>query len=85
MRFLVLAAAVLLSTSVLAEFVPEAVFMPKPQYPAFLTSLPGHARISLNIHRDGSVSDVKALSATKPEFGAAPWRRPNNGVSSPGR
>ncbi|BDB16951.1 hypothetical protein cym2001_03160 [Pseudomonas sp. CYM-20-01] len=71
MRFLVLAAAVLLSTSVLAEFVPEAVSMPKPQYPAFLTSLPGHARISLNIHSDGSVSDVKALSATKPEFGAA--------------
>ena len=71
MRFFVLAAALLLSTSVLAEFVPEAVSMPKPHYPSFLTSVPGHARISLNIHNDGSVSDVKALSATKPEFGEA--------------
>lgn len=71
MRFFVLAAALLLSTSALAEFVPEAVSMPKPTYPAFLTSLPGHARISLNINSDGSVSDVKALSATKPEFGTA--------------
>lgn len=71
MRFFVLAAALLLSTSVLAEFVPEAVAMPKPTYPSYLISLPGHARINLNIHNDGSVSDVKALSATKPEFGAA--------------
>ena len=71
MRFFVLAAALLLSTSVLAEFVPEAVAMPKPTYPSYLISLPGHARINLNIHNDGSVSDVKALSATKPEFGEA--------------
>lgn len=71
MRVFTLAAAFLFSTSVLADFVPEAVSMPKPIYPAFLTSLPGHARISLNINHDGSVSDVKALSATKPEFGAA--------------
>ncbi len=71
MRIFILAAALLLSTSALAEFVPEAVSMPKPVYPSFLTSIPGHARISLNINSDGSVSDVKALSATKPEFGAA--------------
>lgn len=71
MRCFILAAALLLSTSVLAEFVPEAVSMPKPVYPAFLTSIEGHARISLNINSDGSVSEVKALSATKPEFGAA--------------
>ncbi|WP_314524200.1 energy transducer TonB [uncultured Pseudomonas sp.] len=71
MRFFVLAAALLLSTSVLAEFVPEAVSMPKPTYPSYLISLPGHARINLNIHSDGSVSDVKALSATQPEFGTA--------------
>lgn len=71
MRFFLLATALLLSTSVLAQFVPEAESMPKPLYPSFLTSLSGHASISLNIHSDGSVSDVKALSATKPEFGAA--------------
>lgn len=71
MRFFVLAAALLLSTSVLAQFTPEAVSMPKPVYPEFLTSTQGHARISLNIHNDGTVSDVKALSATKPEFGVA--------------
>lgn len=71
MRFFVLAAALLLSTSALAEFVPQAVSMPKPVYPASLTNTQGHARISLNIHNDGSVSDVKALSATRPEFGIA--------------
>ena len=71
MRFFVLAAALLLSTPALAEFVPEAASMPKPVYPASLTNTQGHARISLNIHNDGSVSDVKALSATRPEFGVA--------------
>ena len=71
MRFFVLAAALLLSTSVFAEFVPEPVSMPKPLYPSNLTFTQGHARISLNIHNDGTVSDVKALSATKPAFGAA--------------
>ncbi|WP_169716222.1 energy transducer TonB [Pseudomonas mucidolens] len=45
--------------------------MPKPVYPKTLTTTSGHARISLNIHSDGSVSDVKALSATKPAFGNA--------------
>ena len=71
MRFIVLAAALLLSTPVLAEFAPEAISMAKPHYPATLTATQGHARISLNIHSDGTVSDVKALSATKPAFGAA--------------
>jgi len=71
MRFFVLAAALLLSTSVFAEFVPEPVSMPKPLYPSNLTFTQGHARIRLNIHNDGTVSDVKALSATKPAFGAA--------------
>ncbi|WLI01343.1 hypothetical protein [Pseudomonas simiae] len=71
MRFFVLAAALLLSTSVFAEFVPEPVSMPKPLYPSNLTFTQGHARIGLNIHNDGTVSDVKALSATKPAFGAA--------------
>lgn len=71
MRFFVLAAALLLSTSALAEFIPETVSMPKPVYPGNLTNTQGHARISLNIHSDGTVSDVKALSATKPEFGEA--------------
>ncbi len=71
MRFLVLAAALCLSTSVLAEFVPEAVSMPKPVYPSALITTQGHARISLNIHNDGTVSEVKALSATRPDFAAA--------------
>lgn len=71
MRFLVLAAAIFLSTSVFAEFVPEAVSMPKARYPKHLSSLPGQANISLNVHNDGTVSDVKALSATRPEFGKA--------------
>ncbi|MGY3022946.1 TonB family protein [Pseudomonas lurida] len=71
MRFFVLAAALLLSTSVMAQFVPEVVTMPKPLYPGHLITTQGHARISLNIHNDGTVSDVKALSATKPAFGEA--------------
>lgn len=71
MRFWVLAAALCLSTSVWAEFKPEWVSMPKPTYPANLINVQGHARISLKIHNDGTVSDVKALSATQPAFGAA--------------
>lgn len=71
MRFFVLAAALLVSTSVLAQFVPEAITMPKPLYPSNLTFVQGHARISLQIHNDGTVSDVKVLSATKPAFGDA--------------
>ncbi|WP_339533076.1 TonB family protein [Pseudomonas mucidolens] len=66
-----MAAALILSTSVFAGSAPEAVAMPKPVYPKKLTATAGHARISLNIHNDGSVSDVKALSATKPAFGEA--------------
>ncbi|MFO2466085.1 energy transducer TonB [Pseudomonas sp. 15FMM2] len=45
--------------------------MPKAVYPKSLITTSGHARVSLNIHSDGSVSDVKALSATKPAFGEA--------------
>ncbi|WP_455823978.1 TonB family protein [Pseudomonas graminis] len=71
MRCFVWVAALLLSTSVLAEFVPQAVSMPKPVYPSHLLTTQGHARISLNIHNDGSVSDVKALTATRPDFAAA--------------
>lgn len=71
MRCFVLAAAMFLSTSAFAEFAPEAVSMLKPKYPGNLTNVEGHARISLNIHNDGSVSDVKVLSATQPEFGQA--------------
>lgn len=71
MRFFVLAAALLLSASALAEFVPEAVSMPKPVYPPKLITTQGHARIGLNIHNDGTVSDVKVLSATLPVFGEA--------------
>ncbi|WP_456026486.1 TonB family protein [Pseudomonas capeferrum] len=71
MRFFVLAAGLFLSTSVFAQFKPEAVSMPKPHYPANLINLQGHARMSLNIHNDGTVSDVKAISATQPAFGAA--------------
>ncbi|OZO01679.1 hypothetical protein B7453_25600 [Pseudomonas sp. IB20] len=71
MRLFVLAAALLLSTSVFAQFAPEAVLMPKPHYPQNMINTQGHARISLNIHSDGTVSDVKALSATQPAFGAA--------------
>ncbi|NMX61773.1 TonB family protein [Pseudomonas sp. WS 5079] len=71
MRFLVLAAALLASTAVFAGFEPEVVFTVKPVYPKTLTTTQGHARISLKIHNDGSVSDVKALNATKPAFGEA--------------
>jgi len=71
MRCFVLAAALLFSTSVFAEFTPDAVAMPKPLYPSSLISTQGHARISLKIHSDGTVSDVKALSATQPAFGEA--------------
>lgn len=71
MRFLVLAAALLTSTAVFAGFEPEVVFTVKPVYPKTLTTTQGHARISLKIHSDGSVSDVKALNATKPAFGEA--------------
>ena len=71
MRCFVLAAAIFLSTSALAEFVPEAVSMLKPVYPGNLTNVEGHARISLKIHNDGTVSDIKALTASKPEFGEA--------------
>lgn len=71
MRCFVLAAALLFSTSVFAEFRPDAVAMPKPLYPSGLISTQGHARISLKIHSDGTVSDVKALSATQPAFGEA--------------
>lgn len=34
--------------------------MPKPLYPSNLTFTQGHARIGLNIHNDGTVSDVSA-------------------------
>lgn len=71
MRFVVLAAALFLSTTAFAEFAPEAVSMPKPRYPQSVSGVQGHARISLKIHSDGTVSDVKALSATKPQFGEA--------------
>ncbi|CRM76136.1 hypothetical protein H097_00045 [Pseudomonas sp. FH4] len=80
MRFLVLAAVLLLSTSAYAEFKPEVVFSAKPVYPKTLSTTQGHAQISLKIHNDGSVSDVKVLSATKPAFGesavgaAKQWR-----------
>ncbi len=71
MHFLILAVALMVSTSVLAEFGPEAVSMPKPVYPSYLTDTQGSARISLLIHNDGTVSDVKVLTTTKPAFGEA--------------
>ncbi|WP_455930552.1 TonB family protein [Pseudomonas fluorescens] len=71
MRFFVLVTALFLSASAFAQFTPQAVSMPKPTYPSNLIGIQGHARISLKIHNDGSVSDVKALSATKPAFGEA--------------
>ena len=71
MRCFVLATALFLSTSAFAEFTPVAVSMPTPSYPPKLATTPGHARISLSIHNDGTVSDVKALSATKAAFGEA--------------
>lgn len=71
MRCFVLAAALFLSTSVFAQFTPQAVSMPKPLYPSTQAGAQGHARISLKIHNDGTVSDVKALTATQPEFGEA--------------
>ncbi|WP_395609770.1 TonB family protein [Pseudomonas sp. B22129] len=71
MRFFVLAVALFLSSSVFAQFTPQSVSMPKPAYPASQAGTQGHARISLKIHNDGTVSDVKALNATQPVFGDA--------------
>ncbi|WP_347903085.1 energy transducer TonB [Pseudomonas purpurea] len=45
--------------------------MPKPHYPPALVGVSGKVRVSLNIHNDGSVSDVKVLSATHDEFAEA--------------
>ncbi|MFL1505219.1 TonB family protein [Pseudomonas sp. O64] len=71
MRFLVLAAALFCSFQVLATTSPEALYMPKPVYPEGMSNIRGHARISLNLHNDGSVSDVKVLNATHPAFADA--------------
>lgn len=73
MRLLLLGAALLCSFNALAAFPPstDTAYMPKPGYPAELVGVAGDARISLNIHNDGSVTDVKVLSATHEAFGVA--------------
>ena len=73
MRLLLLGAALLCSFNVVAAFPPstDTAYMPKPAYPAELVNVLGDARISLNIHNDGSVTDVKVLSATHEAFGVA--------------
>jgi len=73
MRLLLLGAALLCSFHAVAAFPPstETAYMPKPEYPAELVNVVGDVRISLNIHNDGSVTDVKVLSATHEAFGVA--------------
>ena len=73
MRLLLLGAALLCSLSVSAAFPPAAdtAYMPKPAYPAAMGTVSGNVRVSLNIHNDGSVTDVKLLSATHEAFGLA--------------
>lgn len=73
MRLLLLGAALLCSFHALAAYPPstDTAYMPKPEYPAELANVIGDARISLNIHNDGSVTDVKVLSATHEAFGVA--------------
>ena len=73
MRLLLLGAALLCSLNVSAAFPPAAdtAYMPKPAYPAAMGTVSGNVRVSLNIHNDGSVTDVKVLSATHEAFGLA--------------
>ena len=73
MRLLLLGAALLCSFNAVAAYPPskDTAYMPKPAYPAELVDVVGDARISLNIHNDGSVTDVKVLSATREAFGVA--------------
>ncbi len=73
MRLLLLGAALLCSLNVSAAFPPSAdtAYLPKPAYPAAMGTVSGNVRVSLNIHNDGSVTDVKVLSATHEAFGLA--------------
>ena len=73
MRLLLLSTALLCSFNVFAAFPPAAVgaHMPKPKYPPELVNEAGKVRVSLNIHNDGSVSDVKVLRASREAFGVA--------------
>ena len=73
MRLLLLGAALLCSLNVSAAFPPTAdtAYLPKPAYPAAMGRVSGNVRVSLNIHNDGSVTDVKVLSATHEAFGLA--------------
>ncbi|QHF42366.1 hypothetical protein PspS35_00665 [Pseudomonas sp. S35] len=71
MRSLVFAAALLCSFQVWATTSPEALYMPKPVYPQGMNNVQGRAQIGLNLHNDGSVSDVKVLDASAPAFGEA--------------
>ncbi|WP_143497384.1 energy transducer TonB [Pseudomonas sp. Irchel s3h17] len=43
--------------------------MPKPKYPPERVNETGKVRVSLNIHNDGSISDMKVLRASREALG----------------
>ncbi|MNY61065.1 hypothetical protein D3C86_1976960 [compost metagenome] len=71
MRLLLPITALLCSFNVFAAFPPAAdgAYMPKPKYPPELVNETGKVRVSLNIHNDGSISDMKVLRASREALG----------------